>query len=164
MTELINGVGFQIQFFGERFHTDTVQTSPNQMTGAVGQFGDAIEQPSYVFLLELVGCLLHFWLNGLCDVVTETIHCIGPPAGFAPMVVELEFCDAQKPSPEIRTDFIAREFGESDEKGFLRQVLGIFQVVHPACGWRGEPGRSRCPCDLVGRRESNSSRFGFHAG
>ena len=48
------------------------------------------------------------------------------------MIVELEFRDAQKPSPEIRADFIGREFGEGDEKGFLREVFGIFQVVDPS--------------------------------
>jgi hypothetical protein len=47
------------------------------------------------------------------------------------MIVKLEFRDAQEPSPEIRTDLIGREFGERDQTGFLSEVLGIFQVVHP---------------------------------
>ena len=47
------------------------------------------------------------------------------------MVVELEFCDAQKPSSEIRADFIGRKFGEGHEKGFLGQILRILQVVDP---------------------------------
>ena len=52
VAQLVEGIGFEVQFLGQGFHAHAIQAGPNQVPGAVRQLGDAIEQVSDSLLIE----------------------------------------------------------------------------------------------------------------